>query len=67
MGKAWGLSVLFGVFGVVAVYSLYFVKAHVPETKGMSLEAIERFLAGERPGRSPSIQSPLITSAGDAA
>jgi len=64
LGDAWGMSALFATFGAVAVYALYFVHRHVPETKGMSLEAIERFLAGEE--SAASMRSPLISSgAGD--
>ena len=61
-GDAWAMSTLFAVFAAIAVYALEFVRARVPETKGLSLEEIERYFAsGERLA---GIESPLI-SAGD--
>ena len=63
VGETWAMSVLFAVFAAIAVYALEFVRARVPETKGLSLEEIERyFAAGERLA---GIESPLIPSAGD--
>ena len=63
VGDAWAMSTLFAVFAAIAVYALEFVRARVPETKGLSLEEIERyFAAGERLA---GIESPLIPSAGD--
>ena len=62
-GDAWAMSTLFAVFAAIAVYALEFVRARVPETKGLSLEEIERYFAsGERRA---GIESPLIPSAGD--
>ena len=62
VGDAWAMSTLFAVFAAIAVYALEFVRARVPETKGLSLEEIERYFAsGERLA---GIESPLI-SAGD--
>jgi len=63
VGDAWAMSTLFAVFAVIAIYALEFVRARVPETKGLSLEEIERYFAsGERRA---GIESPLIPSAGD--
>ena len=53
------MSTLFAVFAAIAIYALDFVRARVPETKGLSLEEIERyFAAGERLA---GIESPLIS------
>ena len=50
-----GASATFGVFAGVLFFSLYFVHRFVPETKGMTLEQIERFFevrdAGEAAAR----------------
>ena len=63
VGETWAMSTLFAVFAAIAVYALEFVRARVPETKGLSLEEIERYFAsGERRA---GIESPLIPSAGD--
>mmetsp|Transcript_11912 Transcript_11912/g.35557 ORF Transcript_11912/g.35557 Transcript_11912/m.35557 type:complete len:495 (-) Transcript_11912:28-1512(-) len=63
VGDAWAMSVLFAAFAAIALYALEFVRARVPETKGLSLEEIERYFAsGERLA---GIESPLIPSAGD--
>lgn len=40
-----GMSGTFAVFGVLAAYSLCFVRNSVPETKGMTLEEIEESFA----------------------
>ena len=37
----WGLARTFGLFAVMTAYSIYFVYAHVLETKGLTLEEIE--------------------------
>ena len=59
VGETWAMSTLFAVFAAIAVYALEFVRARVPETKGLSLEEIERyFAAGERLA---GIESPLIS------
>ena len=43
------MSLLFAAFAAIAIYALEFVRARVPETKGLSLEEIERYFAsGER-------------------
>lgn len=62
LGEKWYLTVLFGIFAVIDLYALIFVKKHVPETKGMTLEEIERFLAGPKRASTdgPTIESPLI-------
>ena len=44
------MAYLFGTYAVLCAASLAFVHAHVPETKGKSLEQIERELA-DRPPR----------------
>jgi hypothetical protein len=62
-GEAWAMSTLFAVFAAIAIYALDFVRARVPETKGLSLEEIERYFAsGERLA---GIESPLIPPVGD--
>jgi len=37
-----GLNHLFGIFGLLSAYSIYFISKYVPETKGLSLEQIEQ-------------------------
>jgi sugar porter (SP) family MFS transporter len=62
VGADWAMSCLFATFAVIAVYALEFVRARVPETKGLSLEEIERhFAAGDR---RTGIESPLIAADG---
>jgi len=39
--QAVGLSWTFGIFALLDLYSLYFIRTFVPETKGLSLEEIE--------------------------
>ena len=59
VGDAWAMSTLFAAFAAIALYALEFVRARVPETKGLSLEEIERYFAsGERLA---GIESPLIS------
>ena len=63
VGETWAMSTLFAVFAAIAIYALEFVRARVPETKGLSLEEIERYFAsGERRA---GIESPLIPSVDD--
>ncbi|KAJ1455751.1 general sugar transporter [Pelagophyceae sp. CCMP2097] len=63
VGKRSALSAIFAIFAVVDAYSIYFVYHHVPETKGMSLEQIETFLAGDAaPGYSTAQQPDEIAS-----
>ena len=40
--EVFGASLTFAIFAGLLFYSLYFVWRHVPETKGMTLEEIER-------------------------
>jgi major inositol transporter-like SP family MFS transporter len=40
-----GFSCMFGMFGVLTAYSIFFVYTRVPETKGLSLEEIEQRFA----------------------
>ena len=59
VGEAWAMSLLFAAFAAIALYALDFVRARVPETRGLSLEEIERhFASGERLA---GIESPLIS------
>jgi sugar porter (SP) family MFS transporter len=37
-----GLSFMFGMFGFLTAYSIFFVYTRVPETRGLTLEEIER-------------------------
>lgn len=41
---SFGLSYLFGIFGVLSILAFLFVKIWIPETKGKSLELIEKEL-----------------------
>ncbi|KAL3914821.1 MAG: hypothetical protein SGILL_005938 [Bacillariaceae sp.] len=45
-----GLSFMFGMFGVLTAYSIYFVYTRVPETRGLTLEEIERKFASMASG-----------------
>ena len=47
----WGLGKTFGLFGVLTVYSLYFVYRYVLETKGLTLEEIEHLFSSTEQGR----------------
>jgi sugar porter (SP) family MFS transporter len=42
-----GVCPLFALFTLLTCYSIYFVKMYVPETKGLTLEEIERFFENE--------------------
>jgi hypothetical protein len=58
--RQFGLSFMFGSFGLLTVYSIYFVFTKVPETRGLTLEEIEEKLgsmagsSGRHLGRSSS-------------
>jgi Mn2+/Fe2+ NRAMP family transporter len=41
---ALGLNYLFGIFGTFSVFAFVFVKIWIPETKGKTLEEIEKQL-----------------------
>mmetsp|Transcript_20052 Transcript_20052/g.33284 ORF Transcript_20052/g.33284 Transcript_20052/m.33284 type:complete len:503 (+) Transcript_20052:1-1509(+) len=46
--ESWiGLGKTFGLFGILTAYSIYFVHAHVLETKGLTLEEIEAKFEGK--------------------
>ena len=47
---ALGNTLTFGTFFALTLYSLYFVHAHVPETKGLTLEQIEQLFAKRSEG-----------------
>ena len=44
------MSVLFAAFAAIAVYALEFVRARVPETKGLTLEEITALLTATSNG-----------------
>ena len=46
-----GLNTMFGIFALLTAYSIYFVKVYVPETKGLTLEQIERQFSRRRRSR----------------
>jgi SP family arabinose:H+ symporter-like MFS transporter len=50
----WGLSAPFAVYAVICVVIVLFVWKFIPETKGKSLEEIERQLVGIVPRENPS-------------
>mmetsp|Transcript_7489 Transcript_7489/g.16233 ORF Transcript_7489/g.16233 Transcript_7489/m.16233 type:complete len:145 (-) Transcript_7489:106-540(-) len=52
--ESWiGLNFTFAIFAAFTAYSIYFVKANVPETKGFTLEEIEmQFTSMYRPNTS---------------
>jgi len=39
--QQFGLSFMFGMFGLLTAYSIYFISTRVPETRGLTLEEIE--------------------------
>ena len=47
-GEHYKLSAAFSIFFVLTAYSLHFIKKHVPETKGMTLEQIDAFLKSKK-------------------
>lgn len=53
--QQFGLSFMFGMFGLLTVYSIYFVHTKVPETRGLSLEEIEEKLGSMTAGSSGRI------------
>lgn len=57
---------LFSIFAVLCAYSIFFVKHYVPETKGLTLEEIEKFFENEEKlsnkNRSNSISAPLMAN-----
>jgi MFS transporter, SP family, xylose:H+ symportor len=48
--QEFGLSFMFGLFGILTVYSIYFVHKKVPETRGLTLEEIEEKLGSMTSG-----------------
>jgi len=56
-----GMSKTFLIFGVLSAYSLYFVKHHVPETKGLTLEEIEEQFAALRQATSTTTKEANTT------
>ena len=64
VGETWALSCLFATFAAIAVCALEFVRARVPETKGLTLEEIERWYFAARE-RGSGIESPLVAAHGD--
>lgn len=51
----WGMSTTFGLFSFLAAFSLYFVYRNVLETKGLTLEEIEKMFR-EKGEESPEPQ-----------
>lgn len=62
MQEAIGFSGVFACYGVVLVIGAAFVATYVPETKGRSLDELERMLAGRPAVReSPAVFLPRLT------
>lgn len=47
VAAAWGMEMVFAIFCVLCICAILFIWKYVPETKGKSLEEIERFLLKE--------------------
>lgn len=66
LGDSYGYAAGFAIFAFLTAYSVNFVYFHVPETKGLTLEEIDRLLCsdgGESNGayKALTTESPLIT------
>jgi len=61
LGSRFSLSFLFAIFTILDIYSFFFVKAYVPETKNLSLEQIQARLM-KRTNRLSSLDPPLLSS-----
>lgn len=63
-----GYGCVFGFFSMACAYALYFIHKYIPETKGMTLEEIQEFLADESHAngeRNEEQESILTTTSGD--
>ena len=58
VSTALGNGPLFSIFTAFCVYSIYFVYHYVPETKGLSLEEIEKFFERNRKQKDTDIGEP---------
>ncbi len=51
---------MFAIFSGLCVYSIYFVHAYVPETRGLTLEQVEKMFESRRKGNTPT-STPLLS------
>merc|ERR1711904_252668 len=57
LSSALGMPGLFGIYAVVCLVSLFFVKVVVPETKGKTLEEIEVLLGLNKEPQDPPLRA----------
>jgi hypothetical protein len=62
--EAFGVALVFGLYGLISIAALAFVLALVPETRGRSLELIEANLANGRAVRDLGMPLPARSSGG---
>ncbi|GMH73703.1 hypothetical protein TrST_g13780 [Triparma strigata] len=57
-----GNVAMFGIFSLLTAFSIWFVNGYVPETKGLSLEEIEKFFEKQhREKNGKDVKTPLLS------
>ena len=60
-----GNFAMFSIFSVLTAFSIYFVHHYVPETKGLSLEQIEKFFEAQhrdKGDKKKNVEQPLLST-----